>query len=171
MQQQVPTLPLSAGNFSSIVASQPTAPASSAELSSVPQQALGVPSLPVFADEVAMPYAQVSVQAPRHESHLAPQQASGSPPPPIVAAEFSIDAKEEEEYDTDLFGSPEMSTSLALPPVPAVQEGTIIADVRVDGSALGFDAAALDMSYDDWMNPAVYADPNMDFSPFEGLFL
>jgi hypothetical protein len=179
----------------------------------------------VFAEELSM------------LSRNVPQQASGAPPPPIVAADFSIDVIEEEEDDTDLFGSPKMSTlalppvpaaaasainfdaeddtdlygspevstslalpsapaaaaasainfdaeddtdfygspevstSLALPPVPAVQEGTVIADAPVAGSASGFDIAALDMSYDDWMNPAMYADPNMDFSPFEGLFL
>ena len=243
MQQQVLTLPLSAGNFSSIVASQPNTqvPASSAELSSVPQQALGVPPPPMFARDFLIAPRPVPQQVsgipppPVFAGDLSmlprnvPQQASGAPPPPIVAADFLIDVTEEEEDDTDLFGSPKMSTlalpsapaaaapainfddeddtdlycspeesiflalqsapaaaasainfdaeddtdlygspevstSLALPPVPAVQEGTVIADAPVAGSAPGFDTAALDMSYDDWMNPTTYADPDMNFS-------
>ncbi|OAX40289.1 hypothetical protein K503DRAFT_631602 [Rhizopogon vinicolor AM-OR11-026] len=99
-----------------------------------------------------------------------PQQASGVHPPPVVAgdSDISTDATEEDDMD-DLFdspemSSPEMSTSLTLPPAPAVQETAADAPAAAD-APFSFDLAALDLPFDNWMDsgeqslPDAFADP------------
>jgi hypothetical protein len=79
----------------------------------------------------------------------------------MPAVEVTVQTPEEDDMQ-DLFGSPEMSTSLALPPAPDVQESTADAP---EASASESNPSLPDISYDEWyMELMAHADSAMDFS-------
>ncbi|OAX40283.1 hypothetical protein K503DRAFT_631503 [Rhizopogon vinicolor AM-OR11-026] len=168
VQQQashIPPVPVSTQAMS-MPPVQPIAQAPRAETCAVPQVTSRAHPLPVISQDF------FSIG-----STCQPQKAPVVPPPPVVAAHFDIstDAMEADQMD-DLFdsldmSSPEISTSMALPPAPAVQETTADAPVMQTAPAdapasFSFDLAALDLPFDDWMDTGdrplldAFADPD-----------
>ncbi|OJA10210.1 hypothetical protein AZE42_05133 [Rhizopogon vesiculosus] len=161
---------------------QPTAEAPIVQPRTIPQATPGAPPLPVFAQATSTFPDQPVTQVLRAEPRTVPQSASGGPPLPVIAQDFftmgpsrqpqhtsgvlppvvagdiniSPDVTEDDEMD-DLFKSPEISTSLALPPAHTVEETTPDAPVAQTAPAdapapFSFDLAALDLPFDNWMD-------------------